>query len=81
MDGCDAPHFHCVGNHELYNFSPSELVEGPLNRGRHAVAKDGSLYFSFERDGWTFVVLNPYPRGRAENACAHSRGRRPTPQE
>ena len=52
---CDVPHHHCVGNHELYNFEPDQLMTGPLNMGA-----SGKLYHAFVEKGWTFVVLNPY---------------------
>ena len=60
LDGCDVETYHCVGNHELYNFDSAALSAGPLNDGRHTIAVDGRHYFSFRETGWTFVVLNPY---------------------
>ena len=55
LGACDVPHHHCVGNHELYNFEPGELMTGPLKAGA-----SGKLYHAFVEKGWTFVVLNPY---------------------
>ena len=59
LGACPVPHYHCVGNHELYNFEPDELTKGPLNAKNHVIAS-GKLYHAFVHDGWTFVVLNPY---------------------
>ena len=59
LGACPVTHYHCVGNHELYNFEPDQLVEGPLNANNHVIAS-GKLYHAFVHDGWTFVVLNPY---------------------
>jgi manganese-dependent ADP-ribose/CDP-alcohol diphosphatase len=48
--------YHCIGNHELYNFSRAELAEGPLN-----TAPDGVEYYSFHPvPGWRFLILDPY---------------------
>ena len=38
LDACEAPFYHCIGNHELYNFDLESLRRGPLNRGRHTIA-------------------------------------------
>lgn len=67
-----SPHFlNLVGNHELYNWSRSQLLLGvpweapgqPLRRGvlRHCPEGSLELYHSFSPcDGWRCIVLNPY---------------------
>jgi len=56
----NAPMYHAIGNHELYNFSYTELQER-LNRNGGAVAEGGKFYFAFEPfEGWTVVMLNSY---------------------
>lgn len=83
---CGVEYHHCVGNHELYNFSPAELRAGPLGAAPHVVAKS-ELYHAFQVRKWTFIVLNPYeessslPRDTAgyRAAAALLRARNPNP--
>ena len=50
------PHYHLVGNHELYNFTEKEL-----NALLPGVARDGQYYHAFTpTPGWRMVVLNSY---------------------
>jgi manganese-dependent ADP-ribose/CDP-alcohol diphosphatase len=47
--------YHCIGNHELYNFSREQLRAG-LNTAPH-----GFEYYAFRpHPGWAFLVLDPY---------------------
>lgn len=58
FDGCDCRRFlHCIGNHELYNFSRADL------RRKLHTAPQGFEYYSVEAapgSGWRVVVLDPY---------------------
>ena len=55
------PYVHCVGNHELYNFTWEQMEQHLNVQGRHKVSEEGRFYFSFRPAlGWTVLVLNPY---------------------
>eukprot|EP00924_Labyrinthula_sp_SR-Ha-C_P000993 maker-scaffold_7-snap-gene-10.20-mRNA-1 protein AED:0.21 eAED:0.21 QI:114/1/1/1/0.5/0.33/3/680/359 len=53
--------YHSVGNHELYNFSFTEL-KSLLNRpNRHKISEGDRFYFSFSPSpGWRIIQLNAY---------------------
>ena len=55
------PFYHCVGNHEMYNFTWKEMEESLNKEGRHKISEKGKFYYSFRPAlGWTVVVLNAY---------------------
>lgn len=66
------PVLHLIGNHELYKFTRTELVNGVEDTGfsciapdqiRSIVDKPGSVYYSFRlavSSPWRIVVLDPY---------------------
>ena len=64
-----APVYHCIGNHELYNFSWAQLQQLLNSPAREFWETGGSwqasvadrFYFSFQpHPGWTVIFLNPY---------------------
>ena len=61
LDKSLAPVYHVVGNHELYNFSWTELRHlGNRLNGQHTISKE-EMYFSFRpHPGWCCIVLNSY---------------------
>ena len=61
LSRCNAPMYHAIGNHELYNFDWGELRQR-LNIGRsHKVSEGSDFYFSWSpHPRWRFIMLNPY---------------------
>mmetsp|Transcript_41466 Transcript_41466/g.119539 ORF Transcript_41466/g.119539 Transcript_41466/m.119539 type:complete len:362 (-) Transcript_41466:160-1245(-) len=58
LDRCTAPkRFDLIGNHEIYNFSRSELPSS----GLHCFAPDGKTYRSeVLGDQWEVIILDPF---------------------
>eukprot|EP00965_Chrysotila_dentata_P008630 280697-Pleurochrysis_carterae.AAC.1 len=77
LSACHAPMLHAIGNHELYNFKLSELIER-LQRpaqGWRVAGDDGYCCFSVQPcKGWTVIMLNPYEVSlmQASNAACRS---------
>ncbi|OQR84456.1 hypothetical protein ACHHYP_13363 [Achlya hypogyna] len=78
------PVHHCLGNHELYNFSRDEYLAGLVHHTSSPHASTAMLppvatptaYYTFSVPGtaYRFVVLDPYDRsvlGSAPGSAAH----------
>jgi len=56
---------HLIGNHELYNFGPADL----LQRG-FGCAREGRFFYAFDPyPGWRFIVLNSMENSVARPGC------------
>ena len=54
------PWHHCIGNHELYNFSESELRKWISEDSRIDLDENRNYYAFSPCDGYLLVVLNSY---------------------
>lgn len=73
ISGLPVPWHHCIGNHELYNFTEKEL-RAWMSRDSRIELKDANFYAFSPAPGFLVVVLNSYEINYANQKDANENG-------